>query len=456
MIDPSGTIKTVAGTGRPGREELPNGIVPESGTDELQLNSPQGITMDAAGQVYVTDTNNRRIVRVSSAGPPNVAVGNLAPTELRSSPRPGELAVFEDGSIVVSDGRYLLGSHVGSARLYGPREVGPLFDHESTVTALAVDKSDDEPILFVSSLYRILRLSGRTVTAVAEARDEGGFGGDGGPGIGAGPSVNSIAVDQSGKIWFTDALSRRVRVLEPISYDDGLPGPGPGMITTVAGTGEQGFGGDGGLGPQALLNNPAGLAVDSLGNVYIADINNACVRRVTARMITTFAGTGERGHGGDDGPASQALLNGPHGAATDGLGNVFISSPDHHRVRKVDATGDTTTLAGTGERGYGGDDGPASHALLHYPSGVAVDGLGNLICTSPMPRTIGSEWSEPRHGEAPRAAVPLTKEHRLLCPAGPSATPQSPAGRQAPARPERLPGMPPGTRPERPCGASGR
>ena len=277
-------------------------------------------------------------MRVSSAGPPNVGVGNLAPSELRSSPWPGELAVFEDGSIVVSDGRYLLGSHVGSARLFGPREVGPLFDNESTVTALAVDESDDEPILFVSSLYRVLRLSGRTVTTVAEARDEGGFGGDGGPGIGAGPSVNSIAVDQSGKIWFTDALSRRVRVLEPISYDDGLPGPGPGMITTVAGTGEQDFGGDGGLGPQALLINPAGLAVDSLGNVYIADINNARVRRVdTARMITTLAGTGERGYGGDDGPASHALLHYPSGVAVDGLGSVYIADAANHRVRMVGA-----------------------------------------------------------------------------------------------------------------------
>ena len=383
-IAPSGAIRTVAGTGMRGREELPNGIVPESGTDELQLSSPRGIAVDAAGQAYVTDTNNRRIVGVFPGGRPNVAVGNLHPAELRNSPRPRDLAVFEDGSLIVSDGRYVLGSQVGAPRLYSPQEAGFLFDNEARVTGLALDESGDEPVLYVAGPQRILGLASGTVTTIAEATEEGGFGGDGGPGIGAGLSVSSIAVDRFGKIWFTDFAGRRVRVLEPVPYDVAPPAPGPGMITTIAGTGEQGYGGEGGPASQALFNNPTGVAVDGLGNVYIADINNARVRKVDAAgVVTTFAGTGERGYGGDGGPASEALLNGPTGVAADGLGNVYIADLYNSRVRKVDAEGIITTFAGTGESGYAGDGGPASQALLNQPTGVAADGLGNVYIASP-------------------------------------------------------------------------
>ena len=215
-VSPAGTITTVAGTGRRGRETLPGGIVPESGTYELQLATPRGIAVDAAGQVYVSDTFNKRIVRVFPGSPPNVAVGNAPPAELENSPRPNALAVSQDGSIIVSDGGRLFGSAVGAPRLHSQFEAGVLFDNEARVTGLAIDESLEEPVVYVADPWKIRRIAGGTVTTIAERSADGGFGGDGGPGIGAGFSVGGIALDRSGKIWFTDPNSRRVRVLEPI------------------------------------------------------------------------------------------------------------------------------------------------------------------------------------------------------------------------------------------------
>ena len=218
-INPDGTIATVAGTGRAGRESLPGGIVPEAGTRDLQLSSPQGIAVDAAGQVYVSDTFNKRIVRVFSGGPPNVAVGNAPAGELQQSPWPYVLAVLKDGSIVVSAGSRLIGSMTGAMRLYSHLEGGLLLDNEARVTGLAVDESLEEPSLYVADSSRIRRIAGGSVTTVAESRAAGGFSGDGGAGVGAGLSVGGIALDGSGNIWFTDTASRRVRVLEPVSSD---------------------------------------------------------------------------------------------------------------------------------------------------------------------------------------------------------------------------------------------
>ena len=172
--------------------------------------------VDAAGQVYVSDTFNQRIVRVFASSPPNVAVRNAPRADLENSPRPYALAVLQDGSTIVSDGGRLFGSSVEALRLHSQFEAGVLFDNEARVTGLAIDESLEEPVLYVADPWKIRRIAGGTVTTIAERRAEGGFGGDGGPGIGAGFSVGGIALDPSGKIWLTDPSSRRVRVLEPV------------------------------------------------------------------------------------------------------------------------------------------------------------------------------------------------------------------------------------------------
>ena len=154
---------------------------------------------------------------------------------------------------------------------------------------------------------------------------------------------------------------------------------GAGVITTVAGTGVPGYSGDGGPATSAQLDTPMDLVVDDLGNVYIADFGSNRVRRVDpAGVMTTVAGTGERGFRGDGGPATSAWLDSPVGVAVDGSGNLYVAGQQNHRVRRVDPAGVITTVAGSGAQGYGGDGGPAARARLDWPTAVAVDTLGNL------------------------------------------------------------------------------
>ena len=150
-----------------------------------------------------------------------------------------------------------------------------------------------------------------------------------------------------------------------------------GTITTVAGTGKYGFSGDGGPAVLAQLMNPRGVAVDSAGNLYIADTGNHSIRKVDSTgTITTFVGTEEYGFGGDGGPATQARLNDPFSVAVDSAGSLYIADTGNHRIRKVDSTGTITTFVGGVF--FGGDGGPATQARLAAPSGAAVDSAGNL------------------------------------------------------------------------------
>ncbi|MFQ5451638.1 MAG: hypothetical protein ACE5E9_13505 [Nitrospinaceae bacterium] len=152
-----------------------------------------------------------------------------------------------------------------------------------------------------------------------------------------------------------------------------------GIITTIAGNGKAGFIGDGGPAIQASLNFPAGLAFDR-GNLYIADRNNHRVRKVDASgIITTVAGNGKADYYGDDGPALEASLNLPSDVACDGEGNLYISDRSNHRIRKVDGRGIITTYAGLGVAWFGGDHGPAQMAFLKYPFGITFDTKGDLF-----------------------------------------------------------------------------
>lgn len=152
------------------------------------------------------------------------------------------------------------------------------------------------------------------------------------------------------------------------------------MIHTLAGTGEEGFNGDGIPAARAQLSSPSALASDRSGNLYIADQYNYRIRRIdSAGVITTTAGTGQRRHSGDGGKAIAASFEGPSALAVDSSGNLFVAEFHYHRVRRIDPDGIITTIAGTGKRGCGGDGGPAAEALLDSPAGLAVDGEGNLF-----------------------------------------------------------------------------
>jgi streptogramin lyase len=180
-----------------------------------------------------------------------------------------------------------------------------------------------------------------------------------------------VAVDDSYNYYIADKANRRVRRVDAET----------GIITTVAGDGTDGYSGDGGQGTDAQLGEPWDVAVDSNGDLYIADRKQHVVRKVTVAtgIITTYAGNGSSGWDGDGGPATLAKMVEPSGLAFDASDNLYIADKNKHVVRKVDAaTGIITTHAGNGGDGYDGDGGLATAAKLGQPHGLAVDGSGNL------------------------------------------------------------------------------
>ena len=320
-VDSTGTITTIAGRG---------GFFGGDGGPavEAQFHYPSGMAVDVAGNLYIADTGNHRIRKVDATG-----------------------------TITTIAGRTFSGDG-------GPASQAQLSEPEG----VAADRAGNVYIAD-SNNHRIRKVDATgTITTIA-GTGESGFSGDGGPASQAQLSLpRGVAVDGLGNLYIADRSNSRIRKVDLT-----------GTITTIAGSGAYGFGGDGGPASQAQLSEPYGVAVGGLGNLYIGDRNNQRIRKVDLTgTITTIAGTGERGFGGDGGPASQAQLSEPEGVAVDEAGNLYIADSFNYRIRKVDATGTITTIAGTGERGFGGDGGPASQAQLSNPGGVAVDGLGNL------------------------------------------------------------------------------
>ena len=203
------------------------------------------------------------------------------------------------------------------------------------------------------------------------------FSGDGGLAVDS-PLVHplAVAVGQHGEIYIAEG--NRVREVQQ-----------DGRITTLAGTGDAGNGGDGGPAKQAQLNTPQGLAIDSAGTVYIADTLSNRVRRVNPDgTISTVAGTGEAGYAGDGKPATAAKLYLPTGLAI-GFGDaLFIADTGNNVIRQLGTDGTIRTVVGTGEAGYRGDGGPAPYAVLHAPGGLAFDNEGNLYIADTLNQRV--------------------------------------------------------------------
>ena len=195
-----------------------------------------------------------------------------------------------------------------------------------------------------------------------------GFTGDGGAATNA-QLLNpaGVAADALGNVYIADQANNRVRLVSN------------GIITTFAGNGVAQYWGDTWAATNANLSLPSGLAVDPWNNLYIADQGNNVIRQVaTNGIIYTVAGTGAGAFGGDGGPATLAYLSSPVAVAVDSLGNLYIADSGNRRIRKVTASGIISTVAGSGYTGYYGDGGPATNAFMEAPAGVAVDFLGNV------------------------------------------------------------------------------
>lgn len=259
-------------------------------------------------------------------------------------------------------------------------------------TALAVDSSENVYIAS-SSVVREVTAAG-VISTVAGAVDVNSFPcganylGDGGPATSACVSPFGLAL-QGGNLYISDGHFNRVRMVTLAT----------GIITTVAGSGLQGgsggFSGDGGQATSAQLDSPAGLAFDAQGNLYIADQSNNRIRQVnTNGIISTFAGDGQQASQaplGDGGPATAAAITFPSGVAVDGAGNLYISGIDN-RIRKVALSGIISTYAGTGAPGFAGDGGPATQAQMTINQGnpgLAINPAGDVyICDNSRVRVI--------------------------------------------------------------------
>jgi uncharacterized protein (TIGR03437 family) len=300
-----------------------------------QLNSPAGVALDSSGALYIADQFNHRLRKVGTDGNISTIAGV------------GTAGFKGDGAAATA------------ANLNAP--LGCWVDSSGNI--FLADTGNN--------VVRKITSSGTISTFSGNYGAGFGFGGDGGNATGAIFNLpSSVAVDSSGNVYISDTSNNRVRKVLASNN----------TVFTLVGNGSPGYSGDNGAAALARLNAPRGLALDLAGNLYIADSLNHRIRKVApSGIITTVAGNGSGGFGGDGGKATDAALNRPVGVAVDTAGNIYIADYLNSRVRKVLASGTISTIAGDGRFGNGGDGLYGTLALLNFPSDVKVDSASGKV-----------------------------------------------------------------------------
>jgi uncharacterized protein (TIGR03437 family) len=323
----SGELVTVAGTGVPGFSGDSGAAI------DAQIDYTYATAVDVSGNIYIADTANHRVRRIGLDG----GISTVAGTGTEGSSGLGGLGT--------------------SAQLSFPR-------------GIATDSAGDVYIAD-SGNFRVVKLSPDGTLSAFAGNGSEGYSGDRGPAANAQLRMpRGLAADSRGSLYISDSWNFRLRKVDAT-----------GIITTVAGTGNNGYSGDGGAGASADLGFIQAVAVDDRTNtIYVSDVLNSVVRAIdgASGLIRTVAGTGSEGFGGDAGSALSAQLHFPRGLAVDSLDELYIADSFNNRLRRVDASGIITTVAGTLVAGFSGDFLPALQSEMYNPYGLAADVQGNL------------------------------------------------------------------------------
>ena len=310
--EPTIIVSTLAGTGTVG---FADGVGMTA-----QFNRPQGVAVDASGNVFVADHDNHRIRKITSSG----VVSTFAGSEMG----------FVDGAGAIA--QFVL-------------PVG-----------VAVDASGNVYVADMGN-NRIRKITSTGLVSTLAGSEAGFADGEGAKAQFRQPF--GVAVDFLGNVYVGDWVNHRIRKITPA-----------GMVSSLAGSGAEGFAD--GVGAAAQFNFPQGVAVDASGNVYVADFNNHRIRKITpAGMVSTLAGSGIEGFA--DGASAAAQFRFPYDVAVDAKGNVYVADMNNERIRRITPAGVVSTLAGSGTMGFA--DGLGATAQFHTPVGVAVNASGNVV-----------------------------------------------------------------------------
>jgi NHL repeat len=397
-ISPAGVVTTLAGSGFAGSTD---------GTGRAaQFNSPAGVAVDQAGNVYVADTSSDTIRKITPAGVVTTLAGEVLVAG--SADGVGNAARFNqpDGVAVDTVGRVYVAdtlnntirkvssdgavtSFAGLAGGMGSTDgTGDLARFDAP-TGVAVDNTGNLYVAdWLNSTIRRITPAGVVTTLAGQAGVTGSADGTGTNALFYGPQ--GVALDAAGNLYVADSGGDEIRKITSV-----------GVVTTLAGSGTAGSAD--GTGSGAQFNDPTGVAVDRTGNVYVADFYNQDIRKITpAGAVTTFAG--QPGNSGtNDGTGSAAQFEGPTGVAVDSAGDVYVADPGAMTIRKISSASVVTTLAGE-PLTVGAVDGIGGAARFNEPAGVAVDGSGNVyvadtynemirkIASAGRVTTLGGSW----------------------------------------------------------------